>query len=114
MFNFFHYFDTIYSSTALWLTSGGNSTAHTHKNNTHNNTNNIENTNNNRMTHITNWEEYGPFPVFASFTLAFALQLRKRHGISSVRVAEECQYTYYQSIHITNPTHTHNNTLKAI
>jgi len=29
--------------------------------------------------------------VFASYTLAFALQLRKKHGKTSVRVAEECQ-----------------------
>ena len=28
----------------------------------------------------------GPCPVFASFTLAFALQLRKKHGKTSVRV----------------------------
>jgi hypothetical protein len=26
-----------------------------------------------------------------SYTLAFALQLRKKHGKTSVRVAEECQ-----------------------
>jgi hypothetical protein len=26
------------------------------------------------------WEECGPCPVFASYTLAFALQLRKKHG----------------------------------
>ena len=38
------------------------------------------------------WEECGPCPVFASYTLAFALQLRKKHGKNSVRVAEECQY----------------------
>ena len=38
-----------------------------------------------------NWEECGPYPVFASYTLAFALQLRKKHGKTSVRVAEECQ-----------------------
>ena len=30
-------------------------------------------------------------PVFASYILAFALQLRKKHGKSSVKVAEECQ-----------------------
>ena len=30
-------------------------------------------------------------PVFASYTLAFALQLRKKHGKTSVRLAEECQ-----------------------
>jgi hypothetical protein len=34
----------------------------------------------------TNLEEYGPCPVFASFTLAFALQLRKKHGKTTVRV----------------------------
>jgi hypothetical protein len=31
-------------------------------------------------------EECGPCPVFASFILAFALQLRKKHGKTSVRV----------------------------
>jgi len=30
--------------------------------------------------------ECGPCPVFASFTLAFAIQLRKKHGKTSVRV----------------------------
>jgi len=30
-------------------------------------------------------EEFGPCPVFASYTLAFALQLRKKHGKTSVR-----------------------------
>jgi hypothetical protein len=37
-----------------------------------------------------------PCPVFASYTLAFALQLRKKHGKTSVRVAQyknnEAQY----------------------
>jgi len=27
-----------------------------------------------------NWEECRPCPIFASYTLAFALQLRKKHG----------------------------------
>jgi hypothetical protein len=31
-----------------------------------------------------NWEECGPCFVFAGFTLAFALQLRKKHGKPSV------------------------------
>jgi len=31
----------------------------------------------------------GPCPVFAGFTLAFALQLKKKHGETSVRVAED-------------------------
>jgi hypothetical protein len=30
------------------------------------------------------WEEYGPCPVFTSYTLAFALQLRGEHGKTSV------------------------------
>jgi len=34
----------------------------------------------------TNVEECGPCPVFASFTLAIALQLRKKHGKTSVRI----------------------------
>jgi hypothetical protein len=36
-------------------------------------------------------EECWPCPVFANYTLAFALQLRKKHGKTSVRVAEEIQ-----------------------
>ena len=35
-----------------------------------------------------NYEECGPCPVFAGFTLAFALQLRKKHGKTSVRVVK--------------------------
>jgi hypothetical protein len=31
----------------------------------------------------------GPCPVFASYTLAFALQLRKKHGKTSVNVVEK-------------------------
>ena len=34
----------------------------------------------------TNWEECGPCPVFASYTLTFALQLREKHGETSVMV----------------------------
>jgi len=32
----------------------------------------------------TNWEECGTCPVFASYTLAFALQMGKKHGKPSV------------------------------
>jgi hypothetical protein len=63
-----------------------------------------------RTTQITtNVEECGPFPIFASFILAFALQLRKKHGKTSVRVRKTSEH----SIHITKtPTHykTHTNT----
>jgi hypothetical protein len=46
-------------------------------------------------------EECGPCPVFAIFTLAFALQLRKKHGKISVRVRKTFEYR----IHITKNTH---------
>jgi len=69
----------IYLSTAIGLTPGGSSTVHIYTWTIH------------RTTKITtNLEEFGPCPVFASFTLAFALQLRKNHGKTSVRVTEEC------------------------
>ena len=61
----------------------------------------------NRTQIITNVEECGPCPVFASFILAFALHLRKKHGKTSVRVRKtsvrlrktsvRVQYTYYQN-----------------
>jgi hypothetical protein len=61
----------IYLLAAVGLSPGGST--HLHTNNTQNNTNN------NRTTQITtNVEECGPCPVFTSFTLAFALQLRKK------------------------------------
>jgi hypothetical protein len=72
-------YDMIYLLTAVGLSPGGST--HLHTNNTQ------KNTNYNRTTQITNnAEECGPCPVFASFTLAFGLQLRKKHGKTSVRV----------------------------
>jgi hypothetical protein len=70
------------------------------------------NTNNNRITQIqTNVEECGPCPVFVSFTLAFALQLREKHGKISVRLRKtsvKVHYTYYHKhLHITKPSQTH-------
>ena len=44
-----------------------------------------------RTTQFTNQEECGLCPVFARYTLAFALQLGKKHRKTSVRVAGECQ-----------------------
>jgi len=62
----------IFNITAVGLSPGGSTHLHT---------------NNNRTTQITtNMEECGPCTVFASFTLAFALQLRKKHRKTSVRV----------------------------
>jgi hypothetical protein len=69
----------IYLLTAMGLSPGGST--HLHTNNTQNNTNN------NRTTPIaTNVEECRPCPVFASFTLAFALKKKKKHGKTSVMV----------------------------
>jgi hypothetical protein len=69
----------IYMLTAIGLTAGGSSKVHIY-------TQTIP-----RTTQLANWEECGPCLVFRSSTLAFALQLRKKQGETSVRVAEECQ-----------------------
>jgi hypothetical protein len=117
----FCWYGMIYFLTAIGLSPGGST--HLRTNNTQNNTNN------NRTTQITNnVEECGPCPVFASFTLPFALQLRKKHGKTSVRVRKSSvssrntslreRYTYYQNTHTLQnphkqthynppPTHTH-------
>jgi hypothetical protein len=70
----------IYLLTAIGLSPGGRSTVHIY-------TQYIEryktiNTQNN-----TTIGECGPCPVLASYTLAFALQPRKKHGKISVKVA---------------------------
>jgi hypothetical protein len=73
--------------TAIRLPPGGGSTVHIY-------TQTIHRTTQTQTIHKTTqliWEECGPCPVFASYTLAFVLQLRKKHGRTSVRVAEECQ-----------------------
>ena len=66
----------IYLLTVIGLTPGGSSTVHVYTQTVH------------RTTHLI-WEECGACPVFASYTLAFALQVRKKHGKISIRVAEE-------------------------
>ena len=106
----------IYLLTAIGLSPGGST--HLHTNNTQNNTNN------NRTTQISNnVEECGPSLVFANFTLAFALQLRKKHRKTSVRVRKtsvRVQYTYYQNTHtfqnlrVRTHTHTLQNNIKPL
>jgi hypothetical protein len=102
--------DMIYLLTAVGLSPGGST--HLHTNNKQNSTNN------NRTSQITTIvEECGPCPVFASFTLAFALQLRKKHGKTAVRgrktsvrlrkTSVRVQYTYYQNTHILQNPHKH-------
>jgi len=51
--------------TAIGLTPGGSSTVHIYTQTVH------------RTIQLI-WKECGPCPVFASYTLAFALQLRKK------------------------------------
>jgi len=58
--------------TAIGLSPGGSSTVHIYTQTVH------------RTTQLTNWEECGPCPVLASYTLAFALQLKKKYGKTSV------------------------------
>jgi hypothetical protein len=39
---------------------------------------------------------YGPCPVFASYALEFALQLRQKHGKTIFRVVDKCHDTRWQ------------------
>jgi len=71
----------IYLIIATGLPPGGSSTVHIYTQTVH------------RTIQITtNLEECGPCPVFASFTLVFALQLRKKQGKNSVRVRKTLGY----------------------
>jgi len=60
--------------TAVGLTAGGSSAVHKYKK-TIQRTTQLTAHKTTQLT--TNWEECGPCPVFVSYTLAFALQLRK-------------------------------------
>jgi len=72
----------IYLLTAIGLSPGGRSTVNIY-------TQTIYRTIQNKqyMEQHNNMEECGPCPVLASITLAFALQPRKKHGKTSVRIA---------------------------
>jgi hypothetical protein len=97
------------SLTAIGLTPGGSSTVHIYTQTIHRTTQSTQTIH--RTTQFINQEECGRCPVFARYTLAFALQLRKKHGKTSVRVAGEYQLAKniqnraYMSIRI----HRHNN-----
>jgi hypothetical protein len=72
MWDIYRICDMIYL-TAVGLPPGGSSTVHMYTQTVH-------------RTMQLIWEECGPCPVFASYTLAFALQLRgKKYGKTSVR-----------------------------
>ena len=74
----------IYLLTAVRMSPGGSSTVHIYTQTIHRTTQNKQ-----YIEQHNNLGECGPCPVLASFTLAFALQLRKKHGKTSVRVAEQ-------------------------
>jgi len=83
------WYDMTYLLTAVGLTPGSSSTVNIYKQTIHRTTQSTQTIH--RTTQLTNWEECEPCPVFASHTLAFALQLRKKYGKTAVRVAGECQ-----------------------
>jgi len=82
-------YDMIFFLTEIGLTPSGSSTVHIYTQTIHRTTQLTQKIH--RTTKLTNWEECGPCPSFASYTLVFSLQLRKKHGETSVRVVEECQ-----------------------
>ena len=90
-------YDMIYLLTAIGLTSGGSNTAHIYTNTAHRTTQQTQTIH--RTTQFTNQEECGPCPAFASYTLAFAVQLRKKHGKNSIRVAGECRWHDENRLH---------------
>jgi hypothetical protein len=105
-------YDTIHLLTAIGLPPGGSSTVHIYSQTIHSTTQSTQTIH--RTTRLTaNWEECGPCPVFARYTLAFALQLRKKHGNTSVRVAGECSWhdgnRLYRRAYITIRILKHNN-----
>jgi len=46
-------------------------------------------------------------PRLWEFYPGICLTTEEKHAKTSVRVAEECWYTYYQNAHVTKPIHTH-------
>jgi len=72
----------IYLLTSIGLSPGGSSTVHIYTQTIHRTTQNIQ-----YLEQHNNLGECGPCPVLASYTLAFALQLSKKHGKISVSVA---------------------------
>jgi len=65
----------IYLSTAIGLSPSGSSTVHVYTQTKHRTTQNKQ-----YIEQHNNLGECGPCPVLASYNLAFALQLRKKHG----------------------------------
>jgi len=77
------WYGMIYLLTAIGLTVGGSSTVHIYKQTIHRTTQSTQTIH--RTTQLINWEECRPCPVFVSYTLVFALQLKKKYRKPSVR-----------------------------
>jgi len=73
--------------TAIGLTPAGSSTVHIYTQTIHTATHSTQTIH--RATQLTNQEECCRAPSLR-YTMTFALQLRKKHGKTSVMVAEEC------------------------
>jgi len=67
--------DMIYLLNAIGLSPGGSSTVHIYTQTIHRTSQNKQ-----YIERHNNMGECGPCPVSPSYTLAFALQLRKKHG----------------------------------
>jgi len=72
----------IYLLTAIGLSPGGSCTVHIYTQTIHRTTQNKQ-----YIEQHNNLGKCGPCPVLAGYTLAFTLQLRKKHRKTSVRVA---------------------------
>jgi hypothetical protein len=70
----------IYLLNAIGLSPGGSRTVHIYTQTIHSTTQNKHYIEQPKIL-----EECGPCHILASYTLAFALQLRKKHGKTSVR-----------------------------
>jgi hypothetical protein len=71
----------MYLLTAIGLIPRGSSTVYISTQTVH------------RSTQLTtNWEECRPCPVFASYTLAFVLEMRKKHRKTSVRIEKNLSH----------------------
>ena len=89
----------IYLLTAIGLTPGSSSTVHIYTQTVHRTTQNKQ-----YIEEHNNLWECGSCPVLARFNLEFALQLRKKHGKTSVRTAasKNTQTTHRQLYQPTN------------
>jgi len=88
----------IYLLTAIGLSPSGSSTVHIYTQTVHRTKQNKKYIEQHNI-----WEECGPCPVFAGYTLAFALQLRKKNGKTSVRLRKTSVRLRKTSVRVKHP-----------